>query len=115
MSVVLDVIYKDDIPIAVKNILESEHDESIIKVTCDLCKWLSSGCAADNLNLWIIAILEGLCNAKRFNALMTISESVIISLSKSLRIPVTREKVFQIFVLILSSTLHTDKIFNIVS
>lgn len=117
VSAILDVTYKDDIPFAVQNILETDkcNDESILKVTTVLCKWLCSGCAANNLNLWIFAILHGLCNKRRFNILMDIAESIIKPLAKSIFIPMFTEKVMPIFILTLSSTLHTDKIFNIVS
>lgn len=116
-SAILDIPRKDDIPFAVQKILETEHcnDQSILKVTRVLCKWLCSGCAANNLNLWIISILQGLCKERRFNVLMDIARSIIMPIAKTAVLPMLNEKVMPILILTLSSTLHTDEIFNFVS
>lgn len=114
VSVVLDVVPENIIPGAVDTILRPENslDKSIIKVVAVLCHWLTLGCAASNLNIWIMAILKGLCLEHKHDVMLGISRIVIKKLFFNTLIPLNRNKVTPIVIFILSSTQYTNEVLN---
>lgn len=113
-SIILDIVGEKMIPTAVDWILKNEEqtDLGLKTATLVLCNWLRMVNYSRNLNIWIIVMLNGLRNQRKYNLLAEISGKVIVPMFNTLRLPFFREKLMPVVRLILSSNRHTPDIFN---
>lgn len=115
IAIVFQLFPEDLIPKAVSLILSStEHatDEAIRKTVNVLCNWLRCCVFCQNLNLWILAILNGLREQQKYMLLYDIAMDIIEPLFIALIIPILRPKAAPVVFHVLSSVKHTPAVFH---
>ncbi|XP_073813299.1 deubiquitinating apoptotic inhibitor [Musca autumnalis] len=112
LAVIFQLFSTDMIFEAVQSLLDDDvPDQSIRKTVCLLCEWLRICNFCQNLNIWIMAILNGLQKQQKTTLADQIALENIDQLFSSLIIPVLRPKVAPI-VFHMLSTDQTPEVFH---
>ncbi|KAH8291092.1 hypothetical protein KR054_008474 [Drosophila jambulina] len=113
VAVVFKLFDKTQILEAVHSLLEQNvHDSSIQKTVGLLCEWITYCTFCSNLNLWVMALLNGLQEQGKRALLDEIALDNIEKLFKLLIIPVLRPKAAPIVFHMLSTTNYTPEVFH---
>lgn len=116
LAVIFQLFSTDMVCNAVQALLENPvPDESIRKTVNLLCDWLRMCNFCQNLNIWIIAILNGLQKQNKSALCEQIALENIEHLFSSLIVPVLRPKVAPIIFQIFATINQTPKVFHKVS
>lgn len=118
LAVIFQLFSHDMVFEAVQSLLDDADvvpDQSIRKTVGLLCEWLRICNFCQNLNVWIMAILNGLQKQQKSALVDQISLENIDQLFASLIVPVLRPKVAPIVFHMLSSIDQTPEIFHKVS
>lgn len=113
LAIIFQLFSSEKIADAVQSLLE--HDvpsENIRKTVGLLCDWLRICNFCQNLNLWIMVILNGLQTQNKHDLVKQIALDNIEQLFNSLYIPVLRPKVAPIVFHMLSTTDQTLEVFH---
>lgn len=113
MSIVLQLINENDIPNAVKYILNTGYPEqSLERALRTLCIWLTKWLWTDNLGPLVLAFMKGLEAEHHYDILMDVTLANIDTLFKLLILPKGRKGVGPVVVYMLSRVQHSPQIFH---
>lgn len=115
VAIVFQLFPAEWISKAVALILSStEHatDDAIRKTVNVLCRWLRLCAFCQNLNLWVLAILNRLREQQKYNLLFDIALDVVEPLFLALIIPILRPMIAPVLFHVLSSVKHTPEVFH---
>ncbi|XP_017774911.1 PREDICTED: ubiquitin carboxyl-terminal hydrolase 38 [Nicrophorus vespilloides] len=113
MSIVLKLIDPQNIPKAVKWILQSSYPESGLEQALHtLCTWLSKWTWTPNLGLLVLEFMKGLAAEQHYEILVDITLTHIERLFKMLILPDPRTNVGPVVFHMLTSMQHNPKAFH---
>ncbi|XP_018576734.1 ubiquitin carboxyl-terminal hydrolase 35 [Anoplophora glabripennis] len=113
MSIVLKLIDEDDIPNAVKYILNTGYPEqSLERALRTLCNWLTKWLWTDNLGPLVLAFMKGLEAEHHYDILMDVTLANVDTLFKLLILPKSRKSVGPVVLYMLSRVQHSPQIFH---
>ena len=116
VAIVFELFTPDLIIEAVQSLLDlNVPDDSIRKTVGLLCKWISVCNFCQNLNLWIMALLQGLHEQEKYLLLDEIAMDNIDQLFMLMIFPALRPKVAPIVFHMLSTINQAPEIFHKVS
>ncbi|KAJ8924752.1 hypothetical protein NQ315_000905 [Exocentrus adspersus] len=113
MSIVLQLIDEDDIPNAVKYILNTGYpDQKLERALHTLCTWLTKWLWTDNLGPLVLAFIKGLEAEHHYDILMDVTLVNIEALFKLMILPKSRKGVGPVVLYMLSRVQHTPQVFH---
>lgn len=113
VSIVFDFFNEQVIPSAITwMVTQPDSDEKIKTAVILLCTWLRTTNFTTYLKLWIIGILNGLREKQKYELLREISLEVIEKMFKALMLPIYRENVSSVVMLILASVRDSPVVFH---
>ncbi|KAJ8938784.1 hypothetical protein NQ318_010312 [Aromia moschata] len=113
MSIVLQLIDQDDIPNAVKYILNTGYPEqNLERALHTLCHWLTKWIWTDNLGPLVLEFMKGLEAEHHYDILMDVTLANIESLFKLLILPKSRKGVGPVVLYMLSRVQHSPDVFH---
>lgn len=116
LAIIFQLFSTDMIYDAVHNLLQHEIPDVNIKRTITLlCEWLSICNFCQNLNIWIVEILDGLRQLKKFTLYDQIALDNIDKLFAKLMLPAFRPKVAPVIMHMLFNVAQTPNVFHKVS
>lgn len=116
LAIIFQLFSTDMIYDAVHNLLQHEIPDTNIRRTITLlCEWLSICNFCQNLNTWIVEILDGIRQLKKFTLYDEIALENIDKLFAKLMLPAFRPKVAPVIMHMLFNVGQTPNIFHKVS
>lgn len=111
MSIVLQLIDEDDIPNAVKYILNTGYPEqSLERALHTLCLWLTKWLWTDNLGPLVLAFMKGLEAEQHYDILMDVTLANIEALFRLIILPISRKSVGPVVLYMLSRVQHSPQV-----
>lgn len=113
VSIVLQLIDENDIPNAVKYILNAGYpDQNIERALYVLCMWLSKCMLVDNLGPLVLAFMKGLEAEHHYEILVEVTLSTIESLFKLIVLPKIRKSVGPVVLYMLTKNQQNPFVFH---
>lgn len=113
MSIVLQLISKDDIPNAVKYILNAGYpDQNLEKALFTLCTWLRKCAWTENLSPLVLAFMKGLEDEHHFEILVDVAMATIEPLFRLVIFPEIRKSVGPVVLYMLSRNQQSPQVFH---
>ncbi|KAJ8975315.1 hypothetical protein NQ317_000494 [Molorchus minor] len=113
MSIVLQLIDENDIPNAVKYILNTGYPEqNLERALHTLCNWLTKWIWTDNLGPLVLEFMRGLELEQHYDILMEVTYAHIEALFKLLILPKSRKGVGPVVLHMLTRVQHSPQVFH---
>lgn len=113
VSIVLQLIDENDIPNAVKYILNAGYNEQKIeRALYVLCMWLAKCMLVDNLGPLVLAFMKGLETEHHYDILVDVTMSTIESMFKLTVLPKIRKNVGPVVLYMLAKNQQNPQVFH---